>query len=437
MRMPRRLRATPLDREILTLALPATLALAADPLLSLVDTALVGRLGPVPLAALGIDTAVFTTVFFGFNFLTYGTTAAVARRRGADDPVAAGRYAVQALWLAVVLGVLATVVLLAAAPLIVRFMGASSEVAPHALTYLRIRALAAVPLLVSQVGHGAFRGLKDTRTPLLITVAVNVVNGVVSWVLIYPVGLGVAGAALGTVLAEVCAAAAFLVLGAPRLGGAGLGIDRSAMREIIRVSRDLFLRTVALLTGLLITTAVAARMGTLVVASHQIARELWTLLALVLDGFAIAGQAMVATALGAGDTAGAIRLSRRLVGWGLAAGLVLGAVYLPLGGVLPGVFTRDAAVLAGVAAVWPIIAALQPLGGVVFVLDGVLMGASDFRFLFTSTAAAALLVLVPIGLLALANGWGLTGVWMGMSAMMVARLAATVWRWRSNAWARA
>lgn len=433
--MRARIRPGPVDREILSLAVPATLALAADPLLSLVDTALVGRLGSVPLAALGIDTAVFTTVFFGFNFLTYGTTAAVARRRGANDPEGASRYAVQALWLALGLGVLASAVLLVAAPAIVRLMGATAEVAEPAVVYLRIRAAAAIAVLVVQVGHGTFRGLHDTKTPLVISLIANVVNGVVSWILIYRGGMGVAGAALGTVLAEVGAGLAFLVLGARRLRPGSLRIDRSAMREIVRVSRDLFLRTVSLLTGLLVTTAIAARMGVVVVAAHQIARELWTMLALVLDGFAIAGQAMIASALGAGDTRRAIEQSRRLVWWGLAGGIVIGLGYFALAGALPGVFTTDDPVLALVASVWWIVAALQPIGGVVFVLDGVLMGAGDFRFLLWSTAGAALGALVPVGLLAVAFDWGLPGVWAGMAAMMLVRLVTIVWRWRSGAWA--
>ena len=415
--------------------MPATAALAADPLLSLVDTALVGRLGSVPLAALGVDTAVFTTVFFGFNFLTYGTTAAVARRRGAGDPEGAATYAVQALWLAVTLGVGVSAVLLTTAPWIVRVMGAAPEVVGPAVVYLRIRAAAAMAVLIVQVGHGAFRGLKDTRTPLLITVAVNIVNGGLSWALIYPAGMGVAGAAIGTVVAEISGAVAFLVLGARRFTMVSLRVDGHAMREIARVSRDLFLRTASLLTGLLITTAIAARMGTVTVAAHQVARELWTMMALVLDGFAIAGQAMIATALGARDPALAKVQSNRLVGWGLGGGLLLGVLYLPLGGVLPGVFTTDAAVLAAVGGVWAIVAALQPVGGVVFVLDGILMGAGDFRFLLSSTALAALGVLVPIGLAALAFDWGLTGVWVAMAGMMAVRLVATVWRWRSGAWA--
>lgn len=422
------------SREIVALALPAMAALAADPLLSLVDTALVGRLGAVPLAALGICTAVFTTVFFGFNFLTYGTTAAVARLRGAGDHEGAARYAVQALWLAIGLGAATTVVLLVAAPAIVRLMGAAEAVVPEALAYLRIRAVAAVPLLVSQVGHGAFRGLKDTRTPLAVSVVVNIVNGIVSWVLIYPAGMGVAGAAVGTVVAEAGAAVAFLVLARRRFPVPDLRIDPSAMRSVIRVSRDLFLRTAALLAGLLVTTAVAARMGTVTVAAHQIARELWSMLALVLDGFAIAGQAMIATALGAGDAERARSESTLLVWWGLGAGVLIGAGYFALAGVLPAVFTTDPAVLAGVGAVWWIVALLQPVGGVVFVLDGVLMGAGDFRFLFWSTGLAAAVGLVPVALLALAFDWGLTGVWAGMSALMGVRLITILWRWRQGGW---
>ena len=418
------------------MALPAMAALAADPLLSLVDTALVGRLGVTQLAALGIDVAVFTTVFFGFNFLTYGTTAAVARLRGAGDDEAAARYALQALWLALGLGIVVTAVLLVGRVGIVRAMGASGDVVAPAVAYLQVRALAAVPLLVSQVGHGIFRGLKDTKTPLLVSIAVNVVNGVVSWVLIYPAGWGIAGAAAGTLLAETLAAVVLLGLARRRLPTPSARIDPVAMREMVGVSWNLFLRTAALLCGLLITTVVAARMGAVTVAAHQIARELWSMLALVLDGFAIAAQAMIGTALSAGRSQLARAEARRLVWWGLGAGLLIAVAYLALAGPLPGIFTADPGALAQVGAVWLIVALLQPIGGIVFVLDGVLMGAGDFRFLFWSTAAAALGALLPVALLALRFGWGLRGIWAGMAALMLVRLAATVWRLRDGGWAR-
>lgn len=441
-------RLTPLDREIVGLGLPAMATLAADPLLSLVDTALVGRLGAVPLAALGINAAVFTTVFWAFNFLTYGTTAEVARLRGAAGPggdlTAASRHALQALWLALGLGLVLTAALVAAAPLILDLMGAEGPVVGPALGYLRIRALAAVPVLVVSVGHGAFRGLKDTHTPLWVAVAANAANAVASYVLIYPAGLGVAGAAVGTVVAQTGAALAFLVLARPRFpvaegrdGRRRLGVDLGAMRAIVRISRDLFLRTASLLSALLITTAVATRMGVTTVGAHQIARELWSMLALVLDGFAIAAQAMIGTALGAGRPVRARAEARRLVGWGAAAGTLIGLVYLALAGPLPRVFTDDGAVLAEVASVWPLIAALQPVGGVVFILDGVLMGAGDFRFLLLSTAVAALGGLVPVAVAALLLGWGLPGIWAGMAALMGIRLLATTWRLWHGGWARA
>jgi putative MATE family efflux protein len=421
-------------REIIALSIPAMGALAADPLLSLVDTALVGRLGAVSLAALGVNAAVFTTVFWVFNFLTYGTTAEVARLRGAGDAEAAARYALQALWLAVGLGLAVLAVLQLAAPLILEVMGATAELREPASGYLRVRALAAVPVLVVAVGHGAFRGLKDTRTPLWIALAANVANAVLSYLLIYPAGMGVVGAAWGTVVAQSGAAIAFLLLARGRFPTPDLRIDRKAMRAIIRVSRDLFLRTAALLTGLLIATAAATRVGVTTVAAHQIARELWTMLALVLDGFAIAGQALVATSLGAGRPEVARSDARRLLVYGLVVGTLIGAVYLALIGPLPRLFTTDAAVLAEVRDVWLLIALLQPVGGVVFVLDGILMGSGDFRFLAWSTAVASLGGLAPLALLALATGTGLLGIWWGMVALMGIRLITTLWRLRSDRW---
>lgn len=439
MRLPRH-RPGFRDREIVALALPAMAALAADPLLSLVDTALVGRLGRTALAALGVDVAVFAAVFWIFNFLTYGTTAEVARLRGAGRPDEATRHVLAALWLAVGLGALVTAVLLAGGPLIVRVMGADASVVPLALAYLRIRALAAVPVLVVAVGHGAFRGCKDMRTPLWITAAANVGNALLTWALIYPAGMGVAGAAWGTLLAQIGAASAFLVLGRRAFRGVdgegpgSLRVDRVAVRGVVRISTELFLRTAALLTSLLIATAVAARMGTVTIAAHQIARELWVMLALVLDGFAIAGQAMIGAALGAGQPDQARADARRLVWWGIIAGTVIGVAYLALVGPLPRVFTGDDAVLAEVRGVWWIVAALQPIGGVVFVLDGVLMGAGDFRFLLVTTGAASLAGLAPVALLALTFGWGLGGVWAGMAVLMAVRLATAVPRLLGGRW---
>ncbi|WP_108666705.1 MATE family efflux transporter [Euzebya rosea] len=423
-------------REILGLALPATVALAADPLLGLVDTALVGRLGTDELAALGVATAVFTTAFVVFNVLTYGTTARVAQLVGARRPADAATFTVQAIWASLAAGLLVTTVLVTATGPVLDLMGASGDVTEPATTYLRIRAFAAVPVLLVQVGHGALRGLKDTRTPLVVTVVANVANAILSVILIHPVGLGVAGAALGTVIAQGMAAVVFMVIVRRRLPAPSLRPVPSQLATLARISRDLFVRTVSLVVGLAVLTAAAARIDTVAVAGHQVARELWLLSTLMLDGFAIAGQAMVGTALGEGDRARARADAWSLTRWGLGAGVVAMLVYLPLGGVLPGIFTTDPAVIETVGSVWLLVALLQPIGGVTFVLDGVFMGAGDFTFLMGSTVTAVVVGLLPVIALALSRGWGLPGLWWSVVALMVIRVGAQLWRLRGAAWTR-
>ena len=425
------------DREIFRIAIPAIGALAADPLLSLVDTALVGALGRVPLAALGINLAVFTTLFVTFNFLTYGTTAEVAKHSGAGDRQGAVTYAVQALWFALILGTALTVLLQLTAPVIVELMGADGVVREPAIVYLRIRALAAIPFLIVMVGHGAFRGLKDTRTPLKISLVANGANIVISYVLIHPAGFGIAGAAWGTLVAQIGAALVFLRRGRTTFAQPTFTFDPMAMRRLVRISRDLFLRTLSLLSGMLITTAIAARMGVTVVAGHQVVREVWTLLALTLDGYAIAGQAMVGTSVGAGDTGGAHRQAKRLVAWGIITGLVIAPVVLALGGIAPRLFTRDTAVLLEIGQVWWFIAAMQPIGGLVFVADGIFMGIGDLRFLLWSTALASLGTLTPIALAALWLDLGIVGIWTGMAGLMLVRFVTCWWRLSDHGWRRA
>lgn len=432
--MIRRLTGT--DREIVRLALPAAGALAADPLLSLVDTALVGNLGAVPLAALGINLAVFTTMFVSFNFLVYGTTAEVAQHRGRGDQEAVARHTVQAAWLAVGVGLLLVVAIQAGAPLVLDLMGATGSVREPALSYLRIRGFSAVAVLLVMVGHGMFRGLKDTRTPLVVAVAVNLCNAGLSAVLVYPVGLGVAGAAWGTLVAQVGAATTFVVLARRALGSPSLRLDRTAMSSIVGISRDLFLRTLSLLSGLLVTTAIASRMGVRVVAGHQVVREVWSLLALTLDGLAIAAQAMIGTAIGSGHGASAHRDIRRLLGWGLATGSVTGVLVFAARDVVPGVFVDDGAVLDQIGQAWWLVAILQPAAGLVFVADGILMGSKDFRFLLGSTALASLGGLLPVAVAAKVFGWGITGLWYGMAALVGIRLATSLWRLRPRGWAR-
>lgn len=422
------------DREIIGLAVPALGALAADPLVSIVDTVFVGRLGVTPLAALGVNTAIFSLAFVVFNFLAYGTTPRVARAVGQGDRETAGKLAVQALTLGAVAGLAAFAALELAAPMIVSVMGATGELVGPALSYLRIRALAGPAVLLIMAGHGIFRGYQDTRTPFVVTLGLNVINLVLDPILIFGLGWGLEGAAWATVVAQWTGAVLFLrLLLGSRREELGIRLALPQPRELLpflRISGELTVRTFALLGTLTLATAIATRVGTLQVAAHQVASQLWLLLALIVDALAVAGQAMVAKYRGAGDPRAARAASNRLLTWGLGVGLLLSAVFFALRAVLPRFFTDDAAVLAAIAGIMPFVIWMQPLNAIVFVWDGVFLGAERFRFLAVqmalSGAAAAVVLFLVIPM-----GWGLRGVWWGIVTLMVVRfitLGASYWR---------
>ena len=414
-----------LDREIVALALPALGALAADPLVTLVDTAYVGRLGTVPLAALGVNAALFSLAFVVFNFLAYGTTPRVARAVGRGDRTEAGRVVLQALTLAVVTGVAATTILLIGGDLLVRLMGATGELRGPALDYLRIRALAGPAVLLIMAGHGIFRGFQDTRTPFRVTLGLNVVNLVLDPILIFGLGWGLTGAAWATVVAQWVGAVGFLwlILGPRRdlLGGVSRLPRPAELLPFLRVGGELLIRTLALIGTLTLAAAVATRVGTAEVAGHQVAVQLWILLALVVDAVAVAAQALVGRFRGEGRAHLLRRVTDRLLLWGLAMGVVLTLLFLLLAPLLPRLFTDDGATLREVARILPFVIWMQPLNALVFVWDGIFMGSEDFRFLagqmLLSGAAAAMVLL-----LVLPMGWGLQGVWWGIVTLMGVRL---------------
>ncbi|MFC1531167.1 MATE family efflux transporter [Gemmatimonadota bacterium] len=427
--------STRLDRDILRLALPALGALAADPLVSMVDTVFVGRLGVVPLAALGVNTAIFTLAFVVFNFLAYGTTPMVARAVGRGDRAGAGDVVMQAFLLAVVVGCVATLTVELLAVPIVTLMGAGPDLREPALSYLRIRALAGPAVLLVTAAHGAFRGYQDTRTPLLVTLGLNLVNLVLDPLFIFGFGWGLRGAALATLAAQWFGALWFvhlLLRNRRRELGIQPRLPRLAeIRPFLRIGGELALRTLALIGTLTLATAVATRVGTVQVAAHQVGAQIWLLLAMIVDSLAVAAQALVAGYRGAGDASMARRASNRLLGWGLASGLALGGLFFLLAPVLPRLFTDEPAVLQAAGEIFPFVVAMQPLNAIVFVWDGVFMGAERFRFLavqmaFSAACAATVLLLV------LPMGWGLTGVWWGIVALMVARAVTLALGYRDS-----
>jgi len=426
----------PADREILRLAVPALGALAAEPLYVLTDTAVVGHLGTPQLGGLAIAGTVLTTAFFLFNFLAYGTTAAVARFVGADQRAAAAQHAVQGVWLAAGLGIVLAAAGVVFAPGAIDLFGPTAEVREHAITYLRISALGAPAVLLALVGVGYLRGLQDTKTTLVIAVGSNVINLVIEVVLIYGFDRGIGASALATVIAQVCAAIVYLgvVFRSVVAAGVAWALDPARLRRLVVVGQALFLRTGSLLAALAVATAVASRFGEVPLGAHQIAFQLWSFLALVLDAIAIAGQAMVGRLLGAGDAAGARHASRRMVQWGVVAGCTFAALVIALRPLLAPAFTDDQRVIDLALDVLIVVALLQPINAVVFVLDGVLIGAGDLRYLAGAMAASSLLVFLPIAVVVRASDAGLLWLWAALAGLMVARLLGNVARFRGEGW---
>jgi putative MATE family efflux protein len=423
------------DREIVALAVPAFGALVAEPLFVLADSAIVGHLGTAQLAGLGIASALLTTAVSIFVFLAYATTAAVARRVGAHDLQAAIRQGMDGIWLALLLGAAVITVALPTAPWLVELFGASDTAAPYATTYLRISSLGIPAMLVVLAATGVLRGLQDTKTPLYVAVAGFVANGALNAGLVYGADLGIAGSAWGTVIAQCGMAAAYLVVvvrGARR-HGASLRPDAAGIRASAQAGLPLLVRTLSLRAILMIATAVAARLGDTDIAAHQIILSLWSLLAFALDAIAIAGQAIIGRYLGADDPEGARIVCRRMVEWGIASGIVLGLLvvvgrplFLPL-------FTSDTLVKDTALPALLVVALAQPICGIVFVLDGVLMGAGDGRYL-ARAMVLTLAVFTPVALFVPVLGGGLTALWGAMTLMMMVRMVTLWLRTRSGHW---
>ncbi|MEU3507526.1 MATE family efflux transporter [Streptomyces longwoodensis] len=423
------------DREIVTLAVPAFGALVAEPLFVMADSAIVGHLGTAQLAGLGVASALLTTAVSVFVFLAYATTAAVARRVGAGDLQAAIRQGMDGIWLALLLGAAVIVVVLPTAPALVGLFGASDTAAPYATAYLRISSLGIPAMLTVLAATGVLRGLQDTRTPLYVAVAGFVANAALNVGLVYGAGLGIAGSAWGTVIAQCGMAAVYLVVvvrGARR-HGASLRPDAAGIRASAQAGAPLLVRTLSLRAILMIATAVAARLGDADIAAHQIILSLWSLLAFALDAIAIAGQAIIGRYLGAGDADGARAACRRMVQWGIAVGLVLGALVVVSRPVFLTLFTSDAAVQDAALPALVIVALSQPVSGIVFVLDGVLMGAGDGPYLAWAMLVT-LAVFAPVAFLVPVFGGGLTALWAAMTLMMIVRMVTLWLRSRSGRW---
>jgi putative MATE family efflux protein len=423
---------SPYDRQILRFAIPALGALAAEPLYVLVDTAVVGHLGRSQLAALGVAATVLSVLAM-FNFLQYGTTAQVARAMGAGQELTAARLGAQALWLSLAFGcALAVTVAVLAGP-IVDLIGAEGATATYAVVYLRIAALGIPSAFVAIGGQGFLRGVFDLRTPLVIVIAGNVANVVLEVTLVYGFDLGIKGSAWGTVVAQTGMGIAMAVAILRRVGRANAGLRPVLARRLLSLGKFIFIRTASLIASFVLAGAVVARLGDAPLAAYQIGFQLWIFLALVLDAIAIAGQIIVGQELGATRPAEAFAASVRMIWLAVATGAGFALVLLALGSVIPRAFTSDPAVLAQCALLWPIFALMQPLNGAVFALDGILIGASDGRYLALSMAMA---FVACAGALIVASraGSGVRGVWVALAVLIVTRLVLMGARFLRRRW---
>lgn len=428
-------RRDPHDAEILRLALPALGALMAEPLYVLADTAVVGHLGTEPLAGLAVASSILLIGYSLFIFLAYGTTASVARLLGAGDERRAAHEAVQGMWLAAIVGVVLALAGYALAGPLVALVGAREAVRTEALTYLRISLIGVPAMLVVLAGTGYLRGLQNTRTPLLVAVCSAAFNLGLELVLIAGLGFAIGASALSTVIAQWGSAAVYVVLvrRAVRHHAVALRPDPHSLRRLAVVGRDLFIRTAALRAAFLLATAVATRIGSPDVAAHQIAFEIWSLLALALDALAIAGQALTGRFLGAGEPQVARAAARRMIELSVLVGVVLGAGIFLVRGPLSEVFTDDALVVSLTSFLLVFVAIMQPLNGFVFALDGILIGAGDLGYLaWAMVVSVVAFVPAAIGVLLYDGGigwlWGALAIFMGMRALTLGlRFAGEGW----------
>ncbi|AKV86773.1 MULTISPECIES: MATE family efflux transporter [Microbacterium] len=432
-----------LNREILRLAVPALGALIAEPAFLIVDAALVGHLGTTPLAGLGIAGAVLQTIVGLMVFLAYSTTPAVARLFGAGRPGEAVSVGINGMWLALAIGAVLAAAGAASSPWLVSLFGASDAVAADANAYLVVSMWGLPAMLIVFAATGLLRGMQDTMTPLWIAGLGFGANALLNVVFIYGLGWGIAGSAAGTVVAQWGMVGAY-VLVIRRLAArhdASLKARRDGMGSTARSGGWLFLRTVSLRVALLATVAVATGIGTEELAGWQIVFTIFSAAAFALDALAIAAQALIGKELGAGDERQVHRVLKRTVAWGAWFGVVVGAVIAALSGVLGIVFTGDAEIAALVQPALLILALAQPIAGVVFVLDGVLMGANDARYLAIAGGINLVPFLPALWIIAASGVDASAGlIWLAIAFFgiyLLARLGTLGWRVRSGRWVTA
>jgi putative MATE family efflux protein len=451
-----------LGLEIAVIALPALLALASDPLASLVDTAFIGHLGPVELGAVGVSISVFNLVSKMFNLPLLNVTTSFVAEDASEKTVVTetpvelkGLLSMEALngneelqreavitsnekpclpsvSSALVLGTLlglgeAFILTFFAGPILTAMgVNASSPMRVPATQFLMLKAVGAPAVVVALAIQGVFRGFKDTKTPLYAQMAGNLVNIVLDPILIFTLKLGVSGAAIATVTSQYVIMVLLLWVLAKKVTLLPPNMEDLRLSRFLKSGGYLLVRTIAILLVMTLATSMAARQGAIPMAGHQICLQIWLAASLLSDSIALAGQAIIASAFAKFNYKRVKEASFRILQIGFCFGVFVAVL---LGVTMPAfsrVFSTDADVLSIIKGLIPFVALTQPVNSLAFVFDGVHYGASDFAY----AAYSMILVAVPsaVFLLIVPHFWGLMAVWMGLTLIMGLRLAVGFWR---------
>lgn len=412
---------------ILTLAVPVTLSLVAEPITGMVDTAFVARLGAAPLAGLGIGTTALSVMFWVLNFLSISAQTEVARASGAKNYARTAQITSLALIVGVILSGLVALIFIPAAGLVSMALGAEGAVLEDANIYLQLRLLGAPAVLTTLIGFGVLRGLQDMRTPLWIAVLINVLNIILDAVLIFglePIpALGVAGSALASTIAQWIGAALVLWSIARRFGLIWY-FRLDEVRVLLRVGGDLFLRTALLNVFMLLSTRIANQISPEAGAAHQVIRTVWLFTGLLLDGMAITVQSLVGYFLGIGRVEVARKAALLTLRWGLVVGVALAVGMLLLTDGVIVLLAPGEGVAYFVLMGWWIASLTQPLNAMAFVTDGIHWGTGDYTFLrnamlvATLVGSIGLLLISPAAENAFAWIWTVTAIWIALRMIL-------------------
>ncbi len=410
---------------LIRLSFPVLLSLIAEPLTGLVDTIFVAKLGSAPLAALGVGTTVLSSIFWIFNFLGIASQTESADAMGHGDTLQLRHIATLAISMAVVLSLL---VMLLTFPFIATFthwMEATGNVHELAVSYIKIRLWGGPAILISVAAFGVMRGRQDMATPLWVAGGINVMNMILDPLLIFGWTLfpemGVAGAAVASVLSQWTGAIACIFYLLRQLGGPVV-VNISQAVALLKVGRDLFLRTGMLILFLLLTTRAATAIGAEAGAAHQAIRQVWFFTAFLLDAYATVGQSLVAYFLGADQKGEAKRVASIVCSWSFGTGLLLMGLML-LGQNLVIQIMVPGAAVAAFAGAWHIAAMVQPVNALAFATDGIHWGTGDYAYLrnvvLVSTISSSLLLLSleSLGTLTLTGVWGVMILWVFIRAI--------------------